>query len=86
MTLNQAVYVDRKYKNKGITSSEHVYKCESDDKQQTDSHLKPCECAMLNDFEIYNVHAKSAEIEKWLILSAKLIMLHTIEKKCNQIE
>ena len=27
---------------------------------------------MLNDFELYNVHAGSAEIEKWSIFNAKI--------------
>ena len=35
------------YKNEGIIGSEQVYECE---------------CAILNDFELYNVHAESAEI------------------------
>ena len=35
---------------------------------------------MLNDFELYNVHADSAEIEKWTIPSTK------VEKYCLQME
>ena len=41
-----------------------MYKCQSNDKQQIDSQLIPYKCAMLNDFELYNVHAESAEKRK----------------------
>ena len=41
-----------------------MYACENDDKSHIDSQLNPYECAMLSDFELYNVHAESAEIEK----------------------
>ena len=41
-----------------------MYSCESNDKEQTDSQLNSNECAMLNDFEVYNVHAQIAAIEK----------------------
>ena len=27
---------------------------------------------MLNEFELYNIHAESPEIEKWSILNAKI--------------
>ena len=37
---------------------------ESNDQQQTDSHLNPYECAMLNGFELYHFHAEIADIEK----------------------
>ena len=46
--------------------------CENDDKQQIKSYLNHHECAMLNYFELYNVHAESAEIEKWSILNTKV--------------
>ena len=36
--------------------------CENDDKPEIDSQLNPYECAMVNDFELYNVHTESAEI------------------------
>ena len=44
----------------------------NDDKPQIDLQLNHYECAMLNDFELYNVHAKSAESEKWSILNIKI--------------
>ena len=40
--------------------------------QQTDSQLHPMKCGMLNDFELYNVHAESAEMEKWSIPNTKI--------------
>ena len=46
--------------NEGIIGSEQVYECESDDKQQPDSQLNPYEYALLNYFELYNVHVESA--------------------------
>ena len=36
-------------------------------KKKTDSKLNPYECAMLNDFVLYNIYADIAEIEKWSI-------------------
>ena len=66
-----------------------MYDCESNDKQQTDSQLNPYEDVTLYDYELYNVLPESAEIKKWSILSAK-IMLRIIygyyqqtEKKVN---
>ena len=41
-----------------------MYECENDVKPQVDLQLNPYECAMLNDFELCNVHAESAEIDK----------------------
>ena len=35
------------------------------------SQLNSYDCAMLNDFELYNVHAKSAEKQKCSILHTK---------------
>ena len=49
-----------------------MHECEKDDKQQNDLQLIPYECAMLHDFELYNDHAESAEIEKWSILHRKI--------------
>ena len=49
-----------------------MYECECSDKQQTDSKLKIYDCAILNDFELYNVHAESTEIERWSILTTKV--------------
>ena len=49
-----------------------MYECENDCKPQVDIQLNPIECAMLNDFELYIVHAESAEIEKWSILNTKI--------------
>ena len=33
-------------------------------KTKTDSKLNPHECAMVNNFELYDIHAEGAEIEK----------------------
>ena len=41
-------------------------------RKKTDSKLNPYECAMVKDFELYNVNTGSAEIEKWSILSIKV--------------
>ena len=41
-----------------------MYEYENNDKPQIDLKLNPYECAMLNDFELYNICAESAEIEK----------------------
>ena len=49
-----------------------MFECENDDKVQIDSQLSHYECPMLNDFELYNVHAERAEIEKWYILNTKI--------------
>ena len=38
---------------------------------------------MLNDFELYNVHAESAEIEKQCILSIKVDYAE-YNRKCSQ--
>ena len=46
-----------------------MYECEHDDRLQIDSQLNPFECAMLDDFEFYNVHAESTDIEKWSVLN-----------------
>ena len=48
-----------------------MYDCEKDDKQLIDSQLNPHECTMLNDFELYCIHAERAEIEKWSIHNTK---------------
>ena len=69
MTAKQAEYVCRKCKFEGTIGIEQVYEHESNDKQQTDSQLNPYECAMLKDFELYNVHSQIAEREKWSILT-----------------
>ena len=53
----------------------------------TDLQLNPCECSMLNDFELYNINAESAEIEKNGSFSIQtLIMLSMIGKNYHQIE
>ena len=36
---------------------------------------------MLNDFETYNVHVESAEIEKWSILNTKIDYVEYIRKE-----
>ena len=41
---------------------------------------------MLSDFELCNVHAESADIEKWFILSTKMEFIEIIEKNNHQIE
>ena len=52
-----------------LVLSKCMYEC--NDKYQTDYKLNPYECAMLNYFELYNVYAESAKIEKWSILRTK---------------
>ena len=69
LTVKQGGYVHNKWKNEGIISSEQVYEYECNDDQQTVLKLNTYECVMLNHFELYNVHAESAEIEKWSIFS-----------------
>ena len=49
-----------------------MYECENNDKPQTDSQLNPYECAISNDFELYNIHSDNAEIEKWSIVNTKI--------------
>ena len=59
-------------KNEEVIGSEQVYECEHDDKPKIDSQLNPYECAVLNDYELYNGHGESAEIDKWSILNIKI--------------
>ena len=49
-----------------------MYECENGDQLQVDLQLNTYKCVMLNDFELYNVHAESAEIDKWSILNTKI--------------
>ena len=72
LTAKQAEYVHSKCTNEGIIGTEEEYKCSLTHKEKADSKLNPYECTMLNDFELCNVHAVSAEIEKWTILSTKV--------------
>ena len=58
MTPIQAEYIYSKCNNKVTIGNEQVYECESDYKWESDSQLNPCECPMLNDFELSNVHAE----------------------------
>ena len=46
---SESVY--KKCKNEGIMSSEQMYECACNDKQQSDSKLNSYDCAMLNDIE-----------------------------------
>ena len=57
-------YVYSEYKNEGITSTEQMCECKLNKKEETDSMFNPYECTMLNDFELYSIHAESAAIEK----------------------
>ena len=59
-------------KNEDVFGSEQMHECKNDDKPQIDSQLSPYECAVFNNFELYNIHAKSAEIEKWSILNMEI--------------
>ena len=61
MRAKQPEYAYSKCKNLGIIVIEQVYEYESQDKNS--SQLNPFECAMLNYFELYNVHAKRAATE-----------------------
>ena len=38
---------------------------ERNNKEKADFKLNPCECALLNDVELYIVNAECVEIEKW---------------------
>ena len=42
------------------------------DKQWIKSYLNPYKCAVLNAFELYNVHVESVEREKYSILNSKI--------------
>ena len=55
-------------------------------KKKADSKLNSYKCTMHNDLELYNVHGKSVEIEKWSIFSKMYIMLRTVGKHCLQTE
>ena len=46
-----------------------MYECEWGNEEETASKVNNYECAILNDFELCNVHA---EIEKWSILSTQV--------------
>ena len=72
MTARQEECEYSKYENEEVMGGEQVYECENDDKPQIDSHLNPYGCAMFNDFELYNIHAESAEIEKWSLPNTKV--------------
>ena len=41
-------------------------------KKITDFKINHNECTMPNGFELYNVHSKSPEIEKWSIFSMEI--------------
>ena len=69
-TKKQLIY--GKCENKEVIGSEQVYEHENDDKPKVDLQINAYNCAMLNDFELYNVHAESAEIDKWSILNTKI--------------
>ena len=58
-------------------------KSENDDKPQVDLELNLCECAMLNGFKLYTVHAESAEIEIGPFSIPKWMMLNIIGKNCH---
>ena len=64
-----------------------MYECENDNKSQVDLQLNSYKCALLNDFEVYNVHTESAEIDKWSILNTKIdYMEYNIkELKSNRV-
>ena len=49
-----------------------MYECENDVKLQVDLQLNPYECPMLNDLELYIVHAESAEMDKWSVFNTKI--------------
>ena len=34
--------------------------------------LNPYKCSLINDFELYNVHIKNTDNEKWFILNNKI--------------
>ena len=72
LTSKNAEYLYSKCKNEEIVGSEQVYEHKSDDILQVDLQLNPYECAMLNDFELCNVHAESAEISRWSLLNSKI--------------
>ena len=40
--------------------------------QQIKSLLNPCECAMLNNFELCSVHAESADKGRWSIFNTNI--------------
>ena len=63
LTRKEAECVYSKCKNEEVIGSEQVYECGNDDKPQVELQLNPYECAMLNDFELYSVHAESAEYQ-----------------------
>ena len=64
LTARQAEYVYSKCKNEDIIGIEQIHKCEWNSPEKNYSRLSPCKCAMLNDFELYNVHSESDEIDK----------------------
>ena len=82
MTAKQAEYVYSKSK-KEVIGSEQVYECKDDDIPKIDSQLHPYECAMLNDFEFYNVPVVRAEIEKWSILNSKIDYVAYYRRNCH---
>ena len=45
-------------------------------------YAKSHECVVLDDFELYNVHAEDAEREKWSIFSTKI---HYVEYKRKEL-
>ena len=57
-----------------------MYECENVEKPQNDSQLNPYEYVMLNDLELFNIQAESAEIEKWSSLSTKIDNVETNRK------
>ena len=63
MTAKQADCAFSKYKNEEIVGTELVYECDGNNAEKTDSKLYPYEGAMLNDFELCNVHAEIGEIK-----------------------
>ena len=63
MSAKEAGYVYSKCKKEDVIGTEQVYECWSSNEEKSDSDLNPYEYAMLNYFDLYNVHTESAEIE-----------------------
>ena len=87
-TIKQAGYGYNKCKNEDVIGTKQVYECEINDKQETDSKLNLYKCAVHNNFELYNVYAKSADIERWSILSykKKIFLQYSQEQKFIKVE
>ena len=72
MTAKQAEYIYSKCKYGGIIGTEQAYKHKWNNKERNRFYIKSLLMYYTNVFELYSVHAESAEIEKWSVLHTEV--------------